>query len=364
MKLWIFIFSFVVTLLFPTFTLAQESVQPTTFEAQIVTIKEETPIEVQGRKQLQQKIELKATSGEKTGQTFTIETGNIPTSNVRKFQAGDLVVVQANKDLEGNDLFYITDYVRRGPLYLLVAIFVGVTILIGRLKGASSLLGMGFSFLVIFTFILPQILAGQDPIFITILASMVIIPVTFYLSHGVNRKTTTAIVGTVIALLLTGLLANLFVEATRLSGFSSDEATFLQAAKQGSVNIRGILLAGIIVGLLGILDDITISQAAIVYQLKKTASHLTFGQLFSKGMDIGKDHIASVVNTLILVYAGAAMPLLLLFVDNPHPFTEIINYEIVAEEVVRMLVGSIGLILAVPITTFLAAYTISNKDPK
>jgi len=165
-----------------------------------------------------------------------------------------------------------------------------------------------------------------------------------------------AIAGTLISLIITGILANLFVSESRLTGFASEEASFLQAAKQGTINIQGLLLAGIIIGVLGVLDDITISQSAIVFQLKATKNKIQFGDLYTKAMNIGRDHISSMVNTLILVYAGAALPLLLLFIDNPHPFSEIVNYEIIADEIVRTLVGSIGLILAVPITTFIATW--------
>jgi len=190
---------------------------------------------------------------------------------------------------------------------------------------------------------------------------LAIIPATFFLSHGFNKKTWIAIGGTLIALIITGVLADIFVEGAKLTGFASEEAGFLQAHKLGLINIKGLLLAGIIIGVLGVLDDITVSQSAIVQQLKEANSKLKAGELYKKAMSVGKDHIASMVNTLILVYTGAALPLLLLFIDNPHPFSDIINYEIIADEVVRTLVGSIGLMLAVPITTFIAAFIASQE---
>jgi len=159
---------------------------------------------------------------------------------------------------------------------------------------------------------------------------------------------------TFIALVITGILANVFVEVAKLTGYASEEAGFLQVAKQGMMNIRGLLLAGIIIGTLGVLDDITVSQAAIVQQLKEISSKISPKELFSRAMNIGRDHIASMINTLVLVYTGASLPLLLLFIDSSHSFSEVINYEIIAVEIIRTLVGSIGLIAAVPITTFLA----------
>jgi uncharacterized membrane protein len=213
---------------------------------------------------------------------------------------------------------------------------------------------MGISFLIIIGFILPQIYAGYNPVLIALLGSFFIVPVTFYLSHGLNKKTTIALLGTVISLVITGFLAKAFIDFGRLTGFASEEAGFLQFSRGDVLNIKGLVLAGIIIGVLGVLDDITVAQSAVVEKLKEANPRIGDKKLFTKAMSVGRDHIASMVNTLILVYTGAALPLLLLFVDNTAPFTQIINYEIIAEEIIRTLVGSIGLILAVPITTFLA----------
>ena len=277
-------------------------------------------------------------------------------ANVQKYQLNDRVVIGYSKGPNNNNFFYITDYIRRRPLFLLFVIFVAVTILIGKWRGVSSLLGMGISFFIIIAFILPKILAGYDPLQIAITGSLFIIPVTFYLSHGFNRKTTIAIIGTFITLIIVGLMAKYFVGITKLTGFASEEAGYLQTVAHKTINIKGLLLAGIIIGALGILDDITVSQAAIVYQLKKANFKLKQKELYKKAMDVGQDHISSMVNTLVLAYTGAALPLLLLFINNPHPFLEVINYEIIATEIVRTMVGSIGLILAVPITTLIASF--------
>jgi uncharacterized membrane protein len=246
----------------------------------------------------------------------------------------------------------------------LLAIFVTTAILIGGWQGLTSLLGMVVSFGVIFMFILPQIALGKDPVGVVVIGSLAIIPATFLLSHGVNKKTGIAILGTLISLVITGFFAHFFVNTAKLTGFASEEAGFLQVYNPGLINMKGLLLAGIIIGLLGVLDDITISQAAIVAELKATDTKLAIGDLYKKAMRIGKDHIASMINTLVLVYTGAALPLLLLFINNPHSFLEVINYEIIADEVVRTLVGSIGLMLAVPITTIIACILVENNDKK
>ena len=333
------------------------SLSDETLEAIIIKVVSEKEVKVMGQTQLQQKMELKVTKGSIKDKTIQITSGELPAANIPKYQEGDEVQVVYSRNESGRDLFYISDYVRRNTLTWLFVIFVIMTILIGKWQGASSILGMGVSFVIIFKFILPQISGGANPILIAILGSMMIIPVTFYLSHGLNRKTTVAIFGTIISLIITGLIAAFFIEAAKLTGFASEEASYLQTQTQGSIPIKGLLLAGIIIGALGILDDITVSQAAIVFELKKTNKQLGFIELFQKTMNIGRDHISSVVNTLVLVYTGAALPLLLLFINSPRPYSEVVNNEIIAEEIVRTLVGSIGLVLAVPITTLIAAYS-------
>ena len=355
----IFLFGFA----FHTFAQNSPSSQPKeeTIEAVITDVREDKIIETDGKAQLSQILQLLTTSGTIKGKKIQIENGNIPQKNVTKFKVGDKVIVTATKNFEGKDVYYIQDYVRRDSLYLLFFVFLCVVLVIGTKKGISALLGMAFSFFVIFVFILPQISAGRDPILISIIASLFIVPITFFLSHGFNKKTIAAIIGTFIALIITGILATLFVNGARLTGFASEEAGFLDAEKNGLVNIKGLLLAGIIVSVLGILDDITVSQAAIVFQLKKLSPNLTFIELYSKAMEVGRDHIASVVNTLVLVYTGAALPLLLLFVNSERPFGQVINHELIAEEIIRTLVASIGLIFAVPITTLLTAYFIKDQ---
>ncbi|PIU71742.1 YibE/F family protein [Candidatus Woesebacteria bacterium CG_4_9_14_3_um_filter_39_10] len=337
--------------------LPQEPPKEETLEAVVEKILDGKQIKPMGSEdfQLYQKLELLVTKGSLKDKKITIENGNIPVANNLKYKVNDKVIVTFSKDFEGNDSFYITDYIRRDSLVWLFLIFVVSAVVIAKWRGILSLVGMGVSFLVIFSFILPKILSGSNPVEIAILGSLIIIPVSFFLSHGFNKKTMVAIAGTLVALIITGVLANIFVEAAKLTGFASEEAGFLQVAKGGLINIRGLLLAGIIIGVLGVLDDITISQSAIVFQLKEANEKLKFNELYKRAMNVGQDHISSMVNTLVLVYTGAALPLLLLFIDNPHPFSEIINYEIIADEIVRTLVGSIGLVLAVPITTVIAS---------
>jgi len=347
---------------------AQDEYQPTelaqeeTLEAIVTGVLEEREItsELGGENQLYQKLELLVTKGSLKDKKIITESGGMPTVNLQRYKVGDRLVMSLSSDLEGNDVFYISDYVRRNSLLRLFLIFVVLAIVVGKWWGLASIIGMGFSFLIIFKFVLPRLLAGADPIVTAVVGSLFIIPITFYLSHGLNKKTSVAIVGTVISLIITGILAGIFVDAAKLTGFASEEAGFLQVARQGTIDIKGLLLAGIIIGTLGILDDVTVSQSSIVNQLKEADKTLSFGELYRRAMKVGQDHISSMVNTLVLVYTGAALPLLLLFIDNPRPFSEVVNYEIIADEIVRTLVGSIGLILAVPITTLIAALSLKK----
>jgi uncharacterized membrane protein len=355
--------AFFITLLFlgiVTSVKAQEAFdkQPfeETLEGTVVEIIKEKEIITGGEKHLYQELKVSITKGSLKDQAIVVKSGEVAFANIPRYEEGDRLIINYTKDFEGNDLFYITDYVRRNALLWLFVIFVILAVAVGKVWGITSILGMGFSFLVIFKFILPQIINGADPVFIAIVGSIFIIPVTFYLSHGFNSKTHIAMIGTFIAIIITGLLAATFVEVSKLTGFASEEAGFLQFEKQGLINMKGLLLAGIIIGTLGILDDVTVSQSAIVFQLREANKKLGPKRLYNQAMKVGHDHVSSMVNTLVLVYTGAALPLLLLFINNPRPFSEVINYEIIADEIVRTLVGSIGLILAVPITTFLAAY--------
>jgi len=330
-------------------------------DAVVIGIQEEGDIiEPTGNKHPYQKLDILITSGKLKGKAYQVENGSQDRISVSRYKPADKVIVTITS-ISGQDRVVISDYQRRNPLLLLIGVFVVLTILIGGRRGFLSLIGMGITFVVLFTFVLPQIYAGTSPILVTFIASLIVIPITFVLAHGLNSKTACAVFGTFIALGISGVLAHLFINASHLSGFVAEEAGFLNTIKQGSVDIRGLLFAGIIIALLGILEDITISQSAIVFQLKKANSKLSSWELFARAMDIGKDHIASMANTLILVYAGASLPLLLLFVDSSLPFSQLINFEIIAEEIVRTMVASIGLILAVPITTAIAALYIEHR---
>jgi uncharacterized membrane protein len=209
--------------------------------------------------------------------------------------------------------------------------------------------------LIIVLYILPQILSGKDPVWVSISGAFVFLAVSQLLVYGWNLKTHSAVVGILISLVLTGLLSSFFVDFTRLTGYGDENALFLSQMSTQTINIKGLLLAGMLIGALGVLDDLVISQASAVFELQAANSSLGFTVLFRRAMNIGKDHAAATVNTLVLAYAGASLPMLLLFsISNQDP-AMLINISFIAEEIVRTLVGSIGLFISIPITTALAA---------
>ncbi|RJQ26511.1 YibE/F family protein [Candidatus Parcubacteria bacterium] len=326
------------------------------FEAQILRVDRETIIDAEGKEETKLSYKVKAVNGYFKGRELTINSQNVGQVKKSEFRVGDKIIVASYQSPGAKEVFFIEDYIRRDSIMWLFLAFVILVFIVGRKTGLGSLAGMAVSFLIIFYFILPRIIQGQNPVLITVIASTFIIPATYYLSHGFNLKTNIAIVGSVITLVFSGILAYFSLDLARLSGLASEEAGFIQALNPDMINMRGLLLAGILIGIIGVIDDITISQASIVFQLKKASPKLSFYELYTRAMVVGKDHIASMVNTLILVYTGASLPLLLLFIDNPTPFTQVINHEIIAEEIIRTLVASIGLVFAVPITTLLAAF--------
>ena len=313
-----------------------------------VIVTESTNID--GAAKFTQTLEVQIISGEQKGNLVTIENvyANSP------YEKGDVVVLDQTQ-------YYVTDHLRTDSLVTLFFIFALLVELISRKWGINSILGMFYSFFIILKFILPNLLAGRNPLFIVIVGAMLISPVTFAVSHGVNKKTFVALISTFAALLITGILAEIFIKTAHLTGFGSEEAYFLQI-QQGQINMQGILLAGIIIGALGVLDDVTITQAGIVSQLKNLNKRLSPTEVFTRAMQVGHDHIAATVNTLVLVYTGSALPLLLLLLNSEKSFSEVLNQPILAEEVVSTLVGSIGLISAVPITTLISALILTGDE--
>lgn len=260
------------------------------------------------------------------------------------------------------DRYALADFERRLPLLALAIGFALVVVAAGRIRGLRALAGLAISLLVVVEFMVPAILEGSEPLEVALVGSLAIMLVTLALSHGLGPKTLAAALGTAASLLLTAGLASLFTELAYLTGFSSEEAIVVRAAV-GDVSIRGLLLAGIVVGALGVLDDVTVSQSSTVMALQRANPLQSFRQLFGGALSVGRDHIAATVNTLVLAYVGASLPVLLIFSIGGTSFSDAVNNESVAQEIVATLVGSIGLIAAVPVTTALAALLAIRLPP-
>ncbi len=273
--------------------------------------------------------------------------------------AGDRVLLSKIAGPDG-DAYYIVDRVRQATLLWLMVAFVVAVIVTGRLVGVASLLGLAASMLVLLRFIVPGILSGHSPVFIAVVGAIVIMASTLFLAHGVNRKTVVALAGTAVALLFTAVLATVTIAAARLTGVASEDTAVLQVLSSERISASGLLLAGIIIGALGVLDDVTVAQASAVSEIRRANPLLGPLELYRRAMNVGRDHIAATVNTLVLAYAGASLPLLMLLAIQGESLTVELNREFIAIEVVRSLVGSIGLVAAVPLTTAIAAATIGR----
>jgi uncharacterized membrane protein len=332
-----------------------------TVEARVIEVVEEGMVNQGGVQQPYQTLRLEILTGQRAGRAVTVDYGTQTFgSSVVLYRPDDQVQVMRVARADGGDIYFITEPNRWGPLLTLLLLFVVTIIAVSRWKGVRSLVGLGVSLYVITQFILPLILAGYPPMLVSILGAFALLSVTQYLIYGWSMKTHAAVLGILISLIITGVLAVVFVDATRLTGFGSEEVGFLQTAGI-PIDPRGLLLAGILIGALGVLDDVTISQASSVFELSSANPVFGVRELYRRAMNIGQDHIASTVNTLVLAYVGASLPLLLLFAIYPQPFGQIVNREFVTEEVVRTLVGSLGLVLAVPITTLLAGLLTGRK---
>ncbi|MEU2181140.1 YibE/F family protein [Streptomyces thermolilacinus] len=302
---------------------------------------------------------IEVTSGQDKGRKFTeIVQPDAP----RQLKQGQGVVVAYAPDAPEDLQYSVTDVNRKFPLLLLSVIFALAVVAVGRLRGVMALIALGTSFVFLTFFILPAILQGSNPLIVAVVGSSAIMLIALYLSHGLSARTSVAVLGTLISLLIIGLLGSLFIGWAMLSG-NTDDYTGLIHGLYPNIDMSGLLLAGVIIGSLGVLDDVTVTQTSAVWELHQADPTMGPRALYRAGIRIGRDHIASVVNTLVLAYAGAALPLLLLFSIAQSSVGTVANSELVAQEIVRTLVGSIGLVASVPVTTGLAALVVSADRP-
>ncbi len=328
-------------------------------KAQVIKIESQGTQQVVGTDitETSQVIDVKVLEGSQAGQTVTVDNDYI------NLNVGEIFYLNhTSSQFDGKDYYSVDQPYRLPQLAVLAIIFLIILLLFGGIQGLRGLLSLIFSFILIFYVLLPGILHGNSPVLITIGVASIIIIVGSYITHGFNKTTSAAVAGMIVTVVVTGLLSYWAVHFTRLTGFGTEEATFLNLNTKGSIDMLGILFSGIIIGLLGVLYDIAISQAIAVEELLRIAPDVSKNKIYERAIRIGREHIGALVNTLAIAYVGVALPLLLLFyVSDPAGAANIVNRELFSAEIVRILMGSIGIILAVPITTIIAINLLAKK---
>jgi uncharacterized membrane protein len=314
-----------------------------------------------------QLVEATLTSGPDAGEEVELQLSAIQGFDPDLDPGDHIRVTKAPEPPPGQEAvagpgYAFYDFERGTPMLVLAIAFAAIVLLFGRWRGALSLAGLGISLALVLLFVVPAILDGEPALAVAVVGSLAVALITIPLAHGAGPKSLAAVLGTAASLLLTALLALIFTKATHLTGLSSEEGTFLQLAG-ADLSLEGLLLAGMVIGALGVLDDVTVSQASTVLALRAANPQLRFRELFGTALRVGRDHVSATVNTLVLAYVGASLPLLLIFSSTDLGVGEALSTELVAKEVVATLVGSIGLIAAVPLTTALAAVLALEEAP-
>ncbi len=302
-----------------------------------------------------QELRIIIKEGEREGEVVRLENDLI------KLAKGDDIFVTRMVMIDGTEYFTFKDIERRPPLIFLVFIFIGLIIWLSGMQGVRAILSLGLSVAAILFVLIPALKLGYSPALVSLGIAGVILAVTLFFTHGFKPRVVVTFLGTFGAVFITCIVAWVWVEWMRFTGFGDDASVYLNFATGGKIDLAGLLLGGIIIGLLGVLDDVSITQASVVQELKGANPGLGFKALYTKALRVGKDHVGSLVNTLALAYAGASLPLLLLYAYSESSMWVILNQEVIAAEVLRIVVGSIGLILAVPLTTALAAWYFKDQ---
>lgn len=303
-----------------------------------------------------QTLTIEVLSGQNVGKTATFKNDYI------QLRVGDVFYArhQTNHS-DSSEYWSVSDPYRLNIILWLAVVFVALIFVFGGIQGVRGLSSLIGSFFLIFYLLIPGIYQGYNAVLVSIGVALLIIVVGSYITHGVNRTTTSAVIGMIITVIITGLGAYYVVLVANLSGYSSEESMFLNLNTRGAIDMVGLLFGGIIIGLLGVLYDIAIGQAITIEELFRAGKHLTRKEVYKRAIRVGREHIGALVNTLAIAYVGVSLPLLLLIQSSTTGFLFIINNEIISTEIIRILIGSIGLILAVPITTLIASYMLHGK---
>lgn len=331
--------------------------------SEIEAITEEGQITLGDHEQLYQVMTVRVLEGEHAGETFSVSYGKYQLrSDSFRFRAGEQIYVLIGQSADGSYRASYAAYDRSTILIILFVVFVLAVLAMGRWKGLGSLISLAFSMFIIICYIIPHILAGGDPVRISLIGSGILVGASLYLTYGWNLKTHSSFISIVISLIITGTLTVLFVDLSHLSGYGDENALYLIQMTSIQINPQGLLLGSMIIGTLGILGDLVTSQSAAVVEIHSANPSLGYRETFRRAIHIGQDHVAATVNTLVLTYTGAALPLLIIFSLVNSSFRYLTNTDILAEEIVRTLVGSVGLISAVPISTLVATFVITKQD--
>lgn len=303
-----------------------------------------------------QTLRIELLEGEKAGEVVALD------NDIMVLFVGDTIFVNRLVAIDETEYFTFKDMERRPQLFWMVALMVGLVLLFAGWQGMRALVSLGLSIAAIVFLLVPALLAGYEPALASLLIAGVILGVSLFLTHGIKPRVFIAFVGTFSAVGVTCLVAWLSVDWLRLTGFGSDASVYLNFSTGGTLDIAGLLLGSIIIGLLGVLDDVSITQASVVQELRGANPALSSFELYKRAIKVGRDHVGSLVNTLALAYLGTALPLIMFYARANANFWQSINQEIIASEILRIIIGSIGLILAVPFTTAVAARYFGSRE--
>lgn len=329
-----------------------------TVRAEVVSIEREFERDIRGTDATAtvQELLIRILEGDRVGDVVAMD------NDLVMLEPGDRIIVNRLEFIDGTEHFAFKDAERRGHLVAIFVLLIGLVLWFAGKKGIRALFSLGLSITAIFLILVPALLAGYNPVWVSLGVSVIVLALILFLTHGINARSIIAFAGTVSAIIMTCVVAAYWVSAMRLTGFGSDASVYLNFATSGALDFSGLLLGSMIIGLLGVLDDVSITQASVVQELRSASNSFGFKELYQRAIRVGRDHVGSLVNTLALAYVGAALPIVLLFSSGGSDLALTFNQEIVAAEILRIIVGSIGLILTVPLTTALAAWHFKDKD--
>lgn len=327
-------------------------------KAEVLEVVREEQREITGTSAttLEQEVRVIIKEGEREGEVASL------INEVVRLEEGDVIFVNRMVSIDGQETVTYADFERRPILTFLALLFVVALLFFSRWQGVRALISLAISVVAILFVLVPALLAGYDATITSIGIAAIVLAVALFGTHGINPRSVIAFFGTYGAVIITGIVAFPAVHIMRLTGFSDDAAVYLNFATNGQLDLTGLLLGAIIIGILGALDDVSITQVSVVEELKSANKDLGFKELYARASVVGRNHIGSMVNTLALAYMAVSLPLILLYAKTESSWLQVLNHEVVAAELLRIIVGSLGLILAVPATTAMAAWYYQKRE--